>query len=102
MGEIGIPPLRFKCGLKWWEIRSIIRGYNRRERGMWSATRWQTYNLMCAIPYCDLEKGGIRKPTDLIKFPWEKIKSDLPTHDEILQFQKEADAINAARQRKNE
>ena len=102
VGEIGIPPLRFRCGLKWWEIRSIIRGYNRRARGMWSSVRWQTYNLMCAIPYCDLSKNGIHKPTDLIRFPWEVKLSDLPTEDEIMQFQKEAEAINAIRHQKHE
>ena len=97
VGEIGVPPLRFRVGLKWWEIRSIIRGYNRRQRGMWSSTRWQTYNLMCAIPYCDLTKAGIHKPTDLIKFPWDDDRSDLPTQEEMEQYQKEAAAINAQR-----
>ena len=38
---------------------------------MWSATRWQTYNLMC-VSMADLKKVGIYRPTDLIKFPWEK------------------------------
>lgn len=96
VGEIGIPPLRFKEGLKWWEIRSIIRGYNRRKRDGWSQTRWQTYNLMCAIPYCDMKKAGIHKPSDLIKFNWEKEESfgELPTDDEIAELQAEMDAIN--------
>ena len=41
---------------------------------MWSATRWQTYNLMC-VSMADLKKVGIYRPTDLIRFPWEK---DIP------------------------
>jgi hypothetical protein len=97
VGEIGVPPLRFREGLKWWEIRSIIRGYNRRHRDMWSSARWQTYNLMCAIPYCDLKKGGIYKPTDLIKFPWDEAKDILPTQDEMSEFMAEAEAINKQR-----
>jgi hypothetical protein len=100
VGEIGVPPLRFREGLKWWEIRSIIRGYNRRQRGMWSATRWHTYNIMAAIPYCDLDKAGIKKPTDLIRFPWDDDKSDMPTQNEVAQWQAEVAAINASR--KNE
>ncbi len=38
---------------------------------MWSAVRWQTYNLMC-VSMADLKKAGINSPTDLIKFPWDK------------------------------
>ena len=38
---------------------------------MWSATRWQTYNLMCCS-MADLKSAGIYKPTDLITFPWEE------------------------------
>ena len=54
-----------------WQIRAIIRGYFRRNRDMWSATRWQTYNLMCCS-MADLKSAGIYKPTDLITFPWEE------------------------------
>lgn len=49
----------------------IVRGYFRRNREMWSATRWQTFNLMC-VSMADLKKAGIYRPTDLIKFPWER------------------------------
>lgn len=52
---------------------------------------------MSAIPYCDLTKAGIHKPTDLIKFPWDDDRSDLPTQEEMEQYQKEAAAINAQR-----
>ena len=44
----------FREGLKW-EIRAF--GYNRGKE----ATRWHTYNIMAAIPYCDLDKAGIKK-----------------------------------------
>lgn len=96
MGEIGITPDIFRR-LKWWEVRSIIRGYNRRYRNMWSATRWQTYNLMQA--FCGgkaLNEAGIHKPTDLIKFPWDSAPVAPITEDEALELQAEIDAINAA------
>jgi hypothetical protein len=38
---------------------------------MWSATRWQTFYLML-VSMADLKKAGIYRPTDLIRFPWEK------------------------------
>lgn len=53
---------------------------------------------MSAIPYCDLTKAGIHKPTDLIKFPWDDDRSNLPTQDEVEQWREEAAAINAQRQ----
>ena len=96
MGEIGITLADFKR-LRWWEIRSIIRGYNRRHRDLWSSTRWQTYNLMQA--FCGgkaLNDAGIRKPTDLIKFPWDSAPVATITEDEALELQAEIDAINAA------
>jgi len=70
--------------MRWWEIRCIIRGYNRRSRDIWSATRWQTFNLM-STSMADIKSAGIHKPTDLITFPWEKqtIFADLPTEEEV-------------------
>ena len=71
-------------------MQAIIRGYNRRERGMWSATRWQTYYLM-SVSMADLKKAGINKPTDLMKFPWEKeveIGQSI-TEEEAAQLQKD-------------
>ena len=95
MGEIGISSGQFYYGLRWWELQAIIRGYNRRERGMWSATRWQTYYLM-SVSMADLKKANINGPTDLIKFPWEK-ETELSCNlsdDEIADMQAEMDAIN--------
>ena len=97
MGEIGYNRHEFLHELKWWEIRSIIRGYNRRHRDLWSSNRWQTYNLMQA--FCGgkaLNEAGIHKPTDLIKFPWDSAPVAPITEDEALELQAEIDAINAA------
>lgn len=95
MGEIGFPRREFLHDLRWWEVRSIIRGYNRRHRHLWSSTRWQTYRLMEA--FCgskNLRESGINSPTDLIQFPWEKTTANLPSQDEIDELQAEMAAIN--------
>ena len=84
--------------LRWWEIQAILRGYDRRCRQQWSMTRWHAYSIMSAIPYCDLKKSGIYRPSDLITFPWEK-ETELanpPTEDEIAQLQAEMAAMNSS------
>lgn len=89
VGEIGIDRREYLYDLLYWEIALIIRGYFRRDRSMWSATRWQTYNLMCV--QADTKKAGINSPKDLIKFPWEKEEEasvDLPTSAEIERMQR--------------
>lgn len=61
-------------------------GYHRRKRDMWSAMRWHAYSVMSAIPYTDLQKAGIRKPSDLLDFPWERNapdEADIPTEDVV-------------------
>ena len=71
MGEIGISTGQFYYGLKWWEMKAIINGYNRRSRGMWSATRWQTYCLMSVHAGKSMKEKGINCPSDLLAFPWD-------------------------------
>ena len=88
MGEIGISPDRFRYGLRGWEARSIIRGYNRRARHLWSATRWQTYNLMCVQAGKSMSENGINRPQDLLKFHWDREYSPL-TEDEIKELQQD-------------
>lgn len=95
MGEIGIPPEQFYA-MKWWEIRCIIRGYHRRHRQVWSATRWQTYNLMSAQVGSDgMRKSGINSPTDLIAFPWERTEAELPSEDDIAEMQSLMESLNS-------
>lgn len=98
MGEIGISRHEFYYELCWWEVKAVVRGYNRRHRHLWSVTRWQTYNLMSAQAGSEaLKKAGIYKPTDLIKFPWEKNVSPVSDED-IADLQAEIDAINNNKQ----
>jgi hypothetical protein len=39
---------------------------------------------MSAMPYCDLQKAGIRNPTDLMKFEWDKRMPDRELSDEEI------------------
>ena len=97
MGEIGITAGQFYYGLRWWEIKSIIRGYNRRHRYQWSAVRWQTYNLMCAFAGSkSLSENGIHGPKDLLPLPWET-EDDIPqiSDEEFAEMQADIAAWNA-------
>ena len=95
MGEIGYSRREFLYDLRWWEARCIIRGYNRRHRDVWSACRWQTYNIMASFIGGDkLSEKGINSPKDLLKFPWDTQPAPL-TRDEVKEMQAEIDAMNA-------
>ncbi len=82
MGEIGIDRKEYLYELTYCDTLMISRGYVRRYRNLWSATRWHAFNIMSAIPYCDLRQNGIFEPTDLIKFPWER---SVPVSDEEVE-----------------
>ena len=97
VGEIGRASSEFLYELKAWQLQAVIKGYYRRSRDMWSAVRWQTYNLMC-VSMADLKKAGIYRPTDLIKFPWDKDDTqmgNLPTKSEMEEMQREMREMNA-------
>lgn len=95
MGEIGIPRKEFLFTIQFWEARRILRGYNRRYWNLWSAERWSTYHIMCAhVGKNKLQEEGIHKITDLIPFPWDKIKKTLPSESEVLELQKEMEELN--------
>ena len=97
MGEIGIQPDHF-LQLEWWQLRSIIRGYNRRLNQMWSANRWQTYHIMEAQVGTDnLRKSGIRNPTDLIKLPSDRQPTVEVSQEEVDMLQAEMAAMNAVK-----
>lgn len=77
MGEIGINRLEYLYELSWLDLILIERGYDRRCRHLWSATRWQAYELMSAqMGGQQMRENGIHTPLDLIKFPWEKQDND--------------------------
>ena len=71
---------------------------------MWSAVRWQTYNLMC-VSNADIKKIGIYKPADLLKFPWEEegiIQGNQPTDEEIEQMRRMMAEENEAYRKEKE
>lgn len=99
MGEIGFPRREFLHDLKWWEVKSIIRGYNNRKRDLWSSTRWQTYHIMCAFAGSkSLGESGINSPTDLIKFPWDTDRPPI-SFNTVQEMVAEIEAVNAQRQK---
>jgi hypothetical protein len=103
VGEIGLPRREYLYDIRFWEARRILNGYNRRQRDLWSATRWQTYSLMAAqVGGKELAKNGINSATDLLPLPWDtKAASKLPTEEEVADMVAEIDAINAARNKKD-
>lgn len=100
MGEIGVSPEYFER-LEWWQMRSIIRGYNRRLCQLWSANRWQTYRIMEAQVGTDnLRKNGIHNPADLLPLPSDRKPSAPVSQEEIEMLQREMDAMNVANRQK--
>ena len=72
VGEIGLPRHEYLYDLRHIDLLLIRRGYERRQRHLWSATRWQTFDLMAAQVGSDgMKRAGIHGPADLIRFPWE-------------------------------
>jgi hypothetical protein len=68
----------------WWEVRSIIRGYNARHHHGWEQARLVAYNAH----YCMGSKDTPPTVEEWIKFPWEQSKSAdgssaIPTNEEI-------------------
>ena len=99
MGEIGFQRREFLHDLKWWEVKSIIRGYNNRKRDLWSSTRWQTYNMMCTFAGSkSLNEAGIYGPTDLIKFPWDTNTTPI-SFNTVQEMVAEIEAVNAQRKK---
>lgn len=70
MGEIGLPINDYLYRLSYADLLLISRGYENRKRDLWSATRWQTYNLML-VSMADIKKAGINSPKDLMPLPWD-------------------------------
>ena len=58
---MGISRHEYLYELRFWEMMLISRGYERRKRDMWSAVRWQTFNLMwCSM--ADIKKAFALMP----------------------------------------
>ena len=84
MGEIGFPRREFLYDLVWWEVRSIIRGYNARHHHGWEQARLVAYNAH----YCMGSKETPPTVSEWIKFPWEQSAdgdsgSAMPTNEQV-------------------
>lgn len=82
MGEIGISRREYNYELKFWEMRLIIDGYNRRHHPGWEQARLVAYQARFAM-------GNGKQPVPEIdrwlRFPWEKHKTDI-SQDEISEL----------------
>ena len=67
MGEIGFPRKEFLEELVWWEVKSIIRGYNARHHQGWEQARLVAYNAR----FCMGSKDPIPPVNEWIRFSWE-------------------------------
>lgn len=98
MGEIGFPRCEFLHELKWWEVKSIIRGYNARHHHGWEQARLIAYNAH----YCMGSKDHIPTVSEWIKFPWEKEHVTPVSQEDIDELQAEMNAINAMNAKSSE
>ena len=98
VGEIGFPRKEFLYELKWWEVKSIIRGYNARHHHGWEQARLVAYNAH----YCMGSKDPVPTVSEWIKFPWEKEKVTPLSKSDVEMMQAEIAAMNAADAQKNE
>ena len=57
----------------WNKLDGFYELENIRERGRWERTRWQTTLLL----NIQIQKGKKLKPTDLIKFKWDKNEKEI-------------------------
>ena len=89
MGEIGIPRQEFLNEIKFWEIRSIIRGYNARHHAGWEQARFVAYH----VRYC-MGAGKDETVPDVLHwhpFMWER-PEPIPQED-IDDINEEMNAI---------
>lgn len=98
MGEIGLPINDYLYRLSYADLLLISRGYENRKRDLWSATRWQTYNLML-VSMADIKKAGINSPKDLMPLPWDDNGEE---EEQVKITQEEIDRMREDMRRMNE
>ncbi len=103
MGEIGFPRQEFLNDIRWWEVRSIIRGYNARHRTSWEQSRFVAHQ----VHYCMGVAPGqsVKTPAEWITFPWERDAagddSDIPTLAEANELRRRMMEENARMEAEN-
>lgn len=91
-----MPRHEFLYDIQYWEALRIIQGYQRRNRDLWNAFRWQTHMLMrVQVGDKELQKNNIHKSEDLITFPWddEAVRQTISEED-VKKMKEEMRAMN--------
>ena len=96
MGEIGFRRPEFLYDLVWWEIKSIIRGYNSRQHAGWEQARLIAYTTR----FCMGSKTTPPPVNQWIKFPWEQQRPMEVPQEVIDELQAEMKAMNEQRHQK--
>lgn len=89
VGEIGFPRREFLHDIKWWEVKSIIRGYHARHHAGWEQARLVAYNAH----YCMGSKDHVPTVDKWIIFPWEKSPTIPITKEEVEELQQDMQNI---------
>ena len=89
VGEIGFPRREFLHDLKWWEVKSIIRGYHARHHAGWEQARLVAYNAH----YCMGSKDPVPAVDKWIIFPWEKSPTMPLSQEEVRELQNDMATI---------
>ena len=101
MGEIGLPLDQYRYDLTFCDLVLIERGYARRHRHLWSATRWGAYQMLRGqVGDNKLRESGIFGPQCLMRFPWEKPRIEVSKGD-IDKILAEMEAVKKARQKRS-
>ena len=90
MGEIGISRHEFYHELRWWEVRAIISGYNKRHHHGWEQARLIAYNAR----FCMGSRDPLPRIDEWLKFPWEKSHEVNISDEEADDILAEIDALN--------
>ena len=98
VGEIGFPRKEFLCELKWWEVKSIIRGYNVRRHDGWEQARLVAYNAH----YCMGSKTTPPTVIQWLPFHWEKESCPKLSEEEVKEMQREMDEMNKMNKNMNQ
>jgi len=89
VGEIGFPRREFLHDIKWWEVKSIIRGYHARHHAGWEQARLVAYNAH----YCMGSKDPVPTVDKWIIFPWEKSPTMPISQEEVRELQNDMATI---------
>ena len=89
VGEIGFPRREFLHDIKWWEVKSIIRGYHARHHAGWEQARLVAYNAH----YCMGSKDPVPTVEKWITFPWEKSPTIQISQEEVRELQNDMATI---------